>query len=93
MNKELSGGIIGTILSVTGTAIQPNEVLQTISLILTIIGSAISLIIIPLITWYKNAKKDGKITKEEISDGLDTLQEGVEGVKNIVDDTKKKGDK
>ena len=93
MNKELSGGIIGTILSATGTAIQPNEVLQTISLILTIIGSAISLIIIPLITWYKNAKKDGKITKEEISDGLDTLQEGVEGVKNIVDDTKKKGDK
>lgn len=91
MNKELSGGIIGTILSVTGTAIQPNEVLQTISLILTIIGSAISLIIIPLITWYKNAKKDGKIDKEEISDGLDTLQEGIKGVKDIVDN-KKKGD-
>ena len=91
MNKELSGGIIGTILSATGTAIQPNEVLQTISLILTIIGSAISLIIIPIITWYKNAKKDGKIDKEEISDGLDTLQEGIKGVKDIVDD-KKKGD-
>lgn len=91
--KEFIGGIFGTALSATGTATQTNETLQTISLIITIVGGLITLIIIPLYTWYKNAKKDGKITKEEIDDGLDTLQEGIKGIKDIVDDTKKKGDK
>ena len=92
MNKEFLGGILGTALSATGTATQTNEVLQTISLIITILGGVLTLIVIPLLTWYKNAKKDGKIDKEEISDGLDTLQEGIKGVKDIVDKNKK-GDK
>ena len=92
INKELIGGATGTILSATGTALQPNEVLQTISLIITIIGAIISMIVIPLLTWYKNAKKDGKITEDEIKEGLDTLQNGVEEVKETLDD-KKKGDK
>lgn len=91
MKNEIIGGTIGTALSATGTALQTNEVLQTISLIITIIGAIISMIIIPLITWYKNAKKDGKIDKDEIKDGLDTLEEGVKGVKDSLDD-KKKGD-
>ena len=56
MKNELIGGGIGTLLSATGTAIQPNEVLQTISLIITIIGGLIT-IIFAVITWYKNAKK------------------------------------
>ena len=89
--KELIGGASGTLLSATGTALQTNEVLQTISLIITIIGAIISMIIIPVITWYKNAKKDGKITKDEVKEGLDTLEEGVKGVKETLDD-KKKGD-
>jgi len=92
INKELIGGATGTILSATGTALQPNEVLQTISLIITIVGAIISMIIIPLLTWWKNAKKDGKIDKEEIKEGIDTLQQGIEGVKETLDD-KKKGDK
>ena len=68
------------------------EVLQIVSLVITIIGAVISMIVLPLLTWYKNAKKDGKIDKEEIKEGLDTLQNGIEGVKNTLDD-KKKGDK
>ena len=92
INKELIGGATGTILSATGTALQPNEVLQTISLVITIVGAIISMIIIPLLTWWKKAKKDGKIDKEEIKEGIDTLQEGIEGVKETLDD-KKKGDK
>ena len=90
--KEFFGGIFGTALSATGTALQTNEVLQTISLIITILGGLLTLIVIPLYNWYKNAKKDGKITKEEIDDGIETLQEGIEGMKNVIDD-KKKGDK
>ena len=92
VQKEMIGGAFGTALSATGTALQTNELLQTISLIITILGAIISMIVLPLLTWYKNAKKDGKITKDEIKEGIDTLQEGIEGVKDSLDD-KKKGDK
>ena len=90
--KEFIGGAVGTALSAAGTALQTNEVLQTISLIITILGAIISMIVLPLVTWWKNAKKDGKIDKGEIKEGLDTLQEGIEGVKDTLDD-KNKGDK
>ena len=92
IQREMIGGAVGTALSATGTALQTNELLQTISLIITILGAIISMIVLPLLTWYKNAKKDGKITKDEIKEGIDTLQEGIEGVKDSLDD-KKKGDK
>lgn len=91
MKRELIGGVIGTLLSATGTALQPQEVLQIISLCITILGAIISMIVLPLLTWYKNAKKDGKITSDEIKEGVETLQEGLEGVKQTLDD-KKKGD-
>ena len=92
MKRELIGGAVGTLLSATGTALQTQEVLQIISLCITIIGAIISMIILPLLTWYKNAKKDGKITEDEIKEGAETLKEGIEGVKQTLDD-KKKGDK
>ena len=91
MKNELIGGGIGTLLSATGTAIQPNEVLQTISLIITIIGGLIT-IVFAVITWYKNATKDGKIDKEEVEELIDIVQDGTENIKDALDD-KKKGDK
>ena len=87
----LIGGSVGTSVSATGTAIQPNEVLQTISLIITIIGGLIT-ISFALIGWYQKAKKDGKIDKDEVKEAIDIIQEGTENIKNALDD-KKKGDK
>ena len=89
--KELLAGAGATILSATGTALQTEEVLRIVSLTITILGAIISMIVLPLLTWYKNAKRDGKITQDEIKEGIDTLQEGIEGVKETLDD--KKGDK
>ena len=90
MKNEIIGGTAGTILSATGTALQTNEVLQTISLIITIIGGLIT-ITMALLTWYKNAKKDGKIDKEEVKEAIDIVQKGTEDIKSALDD--KKGDK
>lgn len=86
--KQLIGGAVGTSVSAVGTATQTNETLQTISLIITIIGAIISMIVIPIISWYKNAKKDGKITKDEVKEGLETLENGIKGVKESLDDRK-----
>lgn len=45
MKNELIAGGIGTGLGVLGTATQLNEVLQTISLIITILGALVSFVI------------------------------------------------
>lgn len=86
MNKELITGAVGTSISVIGTATQTNELLQTISLVVTIVGAVISMIVVPLLGWWNKAKKDGKITTEELEEGAKTLQQGIEDVK---EETKK----
>ena len=87
---QLVGGLFGTSMSAVGTALQTSEVMQIISLAITIIGGIISMIVIPLLNWYREAKKDGKVTVDEIGEGVNTLQEGLNGVKNIVDENKDK---
>lgn len=89
MNKETFGGIIGTGASAVGTAMQTNELLQTISLILTIIGTLIT-IAMALISWWNKAKKDGKITKEEIKDGIDIIKEGAKTIEDKLKDKEEK---
>ena len=88
MKNELIGGSIGTALSAVGTGLQTNDVLQTISLIITIIGGLITFIIVPLLTWWKNAKKDGKIDKDEIEDAIDIVVDGSEKIKGEVEEKK-----
>ena len=43
-----------------------------------------------LINWWKNAKKDGKITKDEIKDGVDIIVGGVEDIKDKLEDKEDK---
>ena len=88
MDNELISGTIGTTLSAIGTATQTNEILQTISLIITIIGGLITFIIVPLINWYCRAKKDGKIDREELKDGINIIVDGSEKIKEEVDKKK-----
>lgn len=88
MKNELIGGSIGTALSAVGTGLQTNDVLQTISLIITIIGGLITFIIVPLLTWYKNAKKDGKIDADELEEGVKIVIDGSEKIKGQVEDKK-----
>ena len=90
MEREIIGGAVGTGLSAIGTATQTNELLQTISLVITIIGGLITFIIIPLITWYKKSKEDGKITKDEIKEGIDIVVKGGEEIKDTIDKGKDK---
>lgn len=85
MEKELIAGAVGTGLSVVGTATQTNEILQTISLIITIVGGLITFIIVPLINWYITSKKDGKIDVKEIKDACEIVVKGGEKIKEDID--------
>lgn len=88
MKHELISGAVGTGLSAVGTAMQTNDLLQTISLVITILGGLITFIIMPLINWYQNAKKDGKIDKEEIQEGVKIIEDGLDKLQNKDDKEK-----
>ena len=69
------------------TAIQVDDVLKWISLGLTIVSVLIS-ISYNLYKWWQRAKADGKITKEEIKEGIDIVNTGTD---NFKDKLQKKG--
>ena len=94
MKAECIGSTICTAVAGTSTALQPNEVWQYIQMGITIIAGIIS-IILGLRAWWKDAKKDGKIDKEEIKDGIDIIMGGANNIKEHLDSRKdsKKGEK
>lgn len=91
MNKEIIGATIGTGVSAVGTGLQTNQILQTISLVLTILGSLIT-IGMALLNWWRNAKKDGKITEDEIKEGLDIINDGAKDLGDKLSKEDKKDD-
>ena len=88
--NELVAGLFGTGGCVVGTALQTNEVLQTISLVITILSGIVTLIVLPLLNWYRDAKKDGKVDADEIKEGVETLQEGLDKLQDKLDKGEKK---
>lgn len=85
MNKELVGSVICTAVAGTSTAIQPEQVFAYIQMGLTIMATLIT-IILGLRAWWKDAKKDGKIDKEEVDEAVKIVEDGV---KAIIDSNKK----
>ena len=80
-------GIVGTAVSAVGAGLSITEVQAIVSIIITVAGFVIS-VLVPLgIKLYKKIKKaleDKKITKEEAADILDTVDEIVEEAKKAV---------
>ena len=80
-------------LQYLATALQESPILKWAQLGLSILTSVI-LIGYRIWKWYREAKKDGKIDAKEIDEGLDILSDGLEDIKNSLDDKDgKDGDK
>lgn len=60
----------GYVLSATMT----KEILQIVALIASILGTII-LAVCRFVDWYQRAKSDGKISKEELQEGIKILEE------------------
>lgn len=98
-DDKLMMGIIGTAVSATGAGLSVTEAQAIISIIITVLGFIISVLVplgIRIYKWYKKAKEDGKIDKEEVeelqqivSDGAKDVKEGVEEIKEKIDENKK----
>lgn len=90
-NHDYIYGIIGTALGSIGISLSINELQAIISIVVTILGFTISVLIplvIKLITKIKKAKEDGVITKEEIKDIAETGKEIVKETEKVIDDIK-----
>ena len=86
MSEELAIGTAGTLTSAVGTSMQTSEVLRIISLVITIVGAIITYVGIPLYNWWKKSKEDGKITKDEIKEGIEIVSNGASQVKDSLED-------
>ncbi len=91
-------GIAGTMVSAAGAGLSVTELQAIISIIVTVAGFVISVLIpllLKLAAKIKAAKADGKVDKEEMKDILSTGQEILEETKKVIDkiDDKNAGDK
>lgn len=75
-------------VAILSTAIQPDRTLQIISMLLTIMSLTLSLIL-KLINWYKQAKADRKITKEELNEAVEITKDGIEKISETIKESKK----
>lgn len=86
MKNYVGEGVCGAVMAVS-TALQTNEWLQNIQIIICIIAGILGIILTlwRLIKMYKLAKKDGKITEEERKELIDQGIELGKQIKDIVE--------
>ena len=87
MKKSLFS-LLGNAVSVVGVALTPQElenaehitaiICMIVGLLITIVCS----IVIPFIKWWKKAKADGKITEDEIKEGVEIIENGINELKD-----------
>ena len=97
-DDNLYVGLVGTAISATGASLSVTDLQAIISIIVTIAGFVISVLIplvIKLVNKIKAAKEDGKVDKEEMKDIISTGQEILEETKKVIDkvNDKNAGDK
>lgn len=79
------------------SAIQPDEILKYVNLSLAILSALVALLF-TFWKWRKEAKKDGKITPDEVGDVLDDVSKIIDNTKDSIgkiteEDKKEKEDK
>ena len=95
-DDKLLYGVVGTAVSATGAGLSVTEIQAIVSIIVTISGFVISVLIPLIIKLYKKikaAKEDGVITKEEIDDIASTGKEIVDESSKVIDEVSHKKEK
>ena len=85
-------GVAGTTVSAMGASMSVTELQAIISIIITVLGFIISVLvpgIIKIVKKIKKAKEDGVITKEEKEDIISTGKEIVDETQKFIEEQKK----
>ena len=87
MDDKMLFGVVGTAVSATGAGLSVTEIQAIVSIVVTVLGFIISVFVPLCIKLYqkiKKAKEDGKITKEELDDIVETGKEIVDKSSNLL---------
>lgn len=93
MDDKVLLGIIGTTVSATGAGLSVTEIQAIVSIVVTVLGFIISVLIplgIKLYHKIKDAKKDGEITKEEAEDIASAAKEIVDESSKVIEEVSDK---
>lgn len=77
MDKELTLCYALTGLQTIFTSLQDNETYQIIQMVLSLL-SGVLVIAYTIWKWYVRAKKDGKITIDEIDEGIEEIIDAID---------------
>ena len=95
-HESLVGGTVGTMISALAINVDNLRSIESIvAIVCTSLGLLITIItslIIPLVKWYERSKKDGKISADEVVDGVETLKDGLQNIKDKLDEEHKEED-
>lgn len=94
MDDRVIYGVVGTAVGATGAGMSVTDVQAIISIIVTVLGFVISVLIPLCIKLYhkiKDAKEDGVVTKEELDEIASTGKEIVDESSKLIDEVSHKG--
>lgn len=96
-HESLVGGTVGTMISALAINVDDLRSIESIvAIVCTSLGLLITIItslIIPLVKWYARSKKDGKITPDEVVEGAETLKDGLQNLKDKLEEEHKEDQK
>lgn len=93
VDDKIIYGVVGTAVGATGAGMSVTEIQAIVSIIITVLGFIISVLIplgIKLYHKIKAAKEDGKITKEELDDIASTGKEIIDESSKLIDEVSHK---
>ena len=78
--EKLCGALIGNVVSTAGWLQDMENIVSIVCCIAGLIITLITCVIVPVWKKIAEAKKDGKITPDELDEIADTLQDGLDSI-------------
>lgn len=82
--KELIGGICGTILSSAGMWADIESIVSIVCAVVGLIITIVTCVVIPVWKKVRDAKKDGAIDPEEAEDIANTMKDGIDRINDKI---------
>ena len=79
-SEKLLGALIGNAVSTAGWLQDMENIVSIVCCIAGLIITLITCVIVPVWKKIAEAKKDGKITPDELDEIADTLQDGIDSI-------------
>lgn len=80
-SDKLLGALIGNVVATVGWLQDMENIISIVCCIVGLVITIITCVIVPVWKKIAEAKKDGKITPDELEEIADTLQEGIDKIK------------